>query len=189
MAVSQIAAPAVVAVPGGPGALTTRRDKDGRAWVGQFLIPQGTFLLGLLCPICDGAALCDEGDIRCLLCSRELRIVAMTTAGRVLALSPSATAAPTLVRVQTGLSRRTNRHLSKIDGLTGLCARIFKLVPPGPHDYVVVETLAVALQVHREDVRAALSALVDQGLVEPFTFAQGYRTGWRRVTSPPEDRP
>ena len=74
-----------------------------------------------------------------------------------------------------------------MDGLTGLCARILKLVPPGPDDYVVVETLAVTLQVHREDVRAALFALVEQELVEPFTFAQGYRTGWRRAPSPPED--
>jgi len=189
MAVSQRATPTVAAIPGGPGALTVRRSTDGRVWVGRFQVPQGTFLLGLLCPCCAGAALCDEGDIRCLLCARELRIAAMSDTGRVLALQPSGTAAPTLVRVQTGLSRRTNRHLSKIDGLTGLCARILKLVPSGPDDYVVVETLAVALQVHREDVRAALSALVDQELVEPFTFAQGYRTGWRRPPSPEGDPP
>jgi Fic family protein len=111
----------------------------------------------------------------------------LTETGRVTALEAAQKAVPTLVRVQTGLQRRTNRHLSKIDGLTGLCARILKLVPSGPQEYVVVETLAVTLQVHREDVRAALTALVSQGLVEPFTFAQGYRTGWRRVTSPREE--
>lgn len=159
------------------------RWRDGRLWIGKFLVPERQFLLHAPCPLCGGPAVHDTGELRCMLCTRELVVDGLSAAGRVTSLRLRTGAPPGLVRVAPGQPRRTARALSRADGSTGLAARILRLVPKATESYVAVETLATQLAIRRELVRGALEALESQGLVEQFTRAQGYRTGWRRIAS------
>jgi hypothetical protein len=182
MAVSEFAAlapPSLVAVSGPPGALAVRRH-NGRVWLGGFLVPEVSFVIAAPCPACGGPILCDDGDLQCMHCAREMVAAELTYDGRIVAVALGRGQPPALVRVAPGQHRWTHRRLSKIDGQNGLCARVLKLVPKDPEEHVVVETLATALAVSRDEVRQALARLVEQKLVERFTFASGYRTGFRR---------
>jgi hypothetical protein len=181
MAVSEFAAPAppsLVAVSGPPGALSVRRE-GGRVWLGSFLIPEVSFVIKAPCPVCDGPVLCDQGDLQCMHCAREMVASEVTYNGRITAVLLGRNQPPTLVRVAPGQSRWIHRRLSKGESQNGLCARVLKLTPPGP-EYTVVESLATTLAVSRDEIRQALARLVEQKLVERFTFASGYRTGFRR---------
>ena len=189
MAVDQIHAPAPAPAP--PPDRRTYDAlrpiiKNGRFWFGAFLVPDRPFLVHTRCPRCGGAVFCEDGDLRCLMCARSLRVTGMTPSGRVTALDVLPSAPPELTRVAPGQSHWTHRRLSKVDGTVGLAARALKLVPGGDDRYVVVETIATTLQAHRDDVRTALGELQALGLVESFSFASGYRTGWRRTRA--EDR-
>jgi len=155
--------------------------KEGRLFVGRFLVPEDTFFLSAPCPACGGPAVHDEGDLRCLLCSRELLVAEISPTGRVLALGLARPKDAVLVRVASGQTRRTARAISRDDGSTGLAARVLRLVPTDANTYIVVEALSRALAVRRDLVRHALDGLESQGLVERFTFQGGYRVGWRRV--------
>jgi hypothetical protein len=163
-----------------PEVISVRR--QGRLYVGPFLVPDRPFLLPSPCPICSGVTYYDDGEFRCLLCARELRVAAISPEGRVEMLAPLEQAVPVgPVRVATGQYRRTARALSKADGVTGLGARVLRLVPYGPTSYAVVEQISRVLSIRREHARDALDRLESQGQVERFTFNSGYRVGYRRV--------
>lgn len=185
MAVSEFAAsapPSLVSMSGPPGALSVRR-QGGRVWLGNFLIPQITFVIRAPCPACQGPVLCDDGDFRCLHCARDMVVAELTYDGRITAVTVGDGQAPTLVRVAPGQQRWIHRRMSKVDGENGLCARVLKLVPQDPEQYTVVEAIATTLNVSRDEVRSALAKLIGQKLIERFTFASGYRTGFRRRRS------
>lgn len=163
--------------------------REGRLYVGRFLVPDRPFLLPAPCPACDGPAFHDDGDLKCLLCGRELTVIALSSRGRVQALGLRRPSDAPLMRVAPGATRRNARVLSRSEGGTGLQARVLKLVPHGPTQYTVVEAVTRALSVRRELVRAALDGLESAGLVERFDFNQGYRIGYRRTGQPrQEDR-
>jgi biotin operon repressor len=158
-----------------------QRWREGRLWVGTFCVPDRPFLVHAPCPCCGGAVYHDEGDFRCMLCARDLAIAELSRDGRVLALAPRQGAAPVLVRIAPKQTRETYRALSRLDGATGLQARVLRLLPSGSERYAVVETVATTLSVRRSHVRVALEQLEAQGLVERYVYAAGYRTGWRRA--------
>ena len=181
MAVSEVAAlapPSLGSVSGPPGALSVQR-RAGRIWLGNFLVPEVSFVIKAPCPACDGPVLCDQGDLQCMHCAREMVASEVSYNGRITAVLLGRNQPAALVRVAPGQSRWTHRRMSKIDSQNGLCARVLKLTPRGP-EYTVVESLATTLAVSRDEVRSALARLVEQKLVERFTFASGYRTGFRR---------
>jgi hypothetical protein len=157
----------------------TRR--EGRLYIGRFLVPDRPFLLPRPCPACSGPALYDDGDLKCLWCARELIVEEVSPQGRVRALGLRHPATVALVRIAPGQTRRTARALSRADGATGLQARVLRLVPQGPDAYTVVEAISRTLAIRRELVRSALDALESHGLVERFAFNAGYRIGWRRA--------
>lgn len=160
------------------------RRVNGRLWIGPYLVPDHPFVVGEPCPICGGAALHDEGEIRCLMCARELVVESLGPGGRVTGLALRHPGQAELVRVNRGQSRRTARALSKAEGLTGLQARILRQLPAGDTEHAVVETIATAVSMPRTVVRGALEAMAVTGLVERFEFAGGYRVGWRRAPRP-----
>jgi len=126
----------------------------------------------------------DDGDLKCLWCARELIVARISPEGRVQALDLRHPREVALVRINTGQIRRAARTLSKSEGVTGLQARVLKLVPRGPDGHAVVEAISRTLSVRRELVRSALDALESDGLVERFVFNKGYRVGYRRVPHP-----
>lgn len=155
--------------------------REGRLWIGRFLVPEQPFLLPVPCPVCSGPTFHDDGDLKCLWCARELLVAALSPSGRIKAVVLRCPAEAALVRIAPGQTRRNARAVSKAEGATGLQARVLRLVPYGPDGHTVVEQISRTLSIRREQVRGALDRLETQGLVERFTFNAGYRVGYRRV--------
>lgn len=144
-----------------------------------FKVPEQVTVLHARCPVCGGNSYAEHGEIRCMLCCRELYIAVITDTGRVLKLT-LLHVAPVLSRAGYGERQRAAKAKAREEGgLTGLASRVLRNIPESP-GYAVVETLSKAVSAHREDVREALDALQDEGLVECFQFKGGYRQGWRR---------
>ncbi len=158
-----------------PIALVQARDLTQKR---SFEVPQQAVLLHARCPSCRGNTYAEYGEIRCMLCARELHIAVVSDTGRVLRLA-SLHVAPILSRAGYGERQRVARTRARDDGLVGLAARVLRRIPESP-EYTVVERLAKEVAAHREDVREALDALEGQRLVERFEFRRGYRVGWRR---------
>lgn len=180
----------MVAAPSLPSSSPTRelatRWIAQRLWIGPFLVPDRPFLVHPPCRACGGAVFYDEGQFRCLHCSRDHAVAAISATGRVLELALQGAAPRPAVR-QLPLAYRAARARSRQEGVTGFQARVLRLVPRDPSAHVVVETLVGHLAVSRGQVRAALDELTRLGLLEQFTFAGGYRCGWRRP--PPSEAP
>lgn len=157
-----------------------------RLWIGPFLVPEHPFLVHPPCLVCSGAVFYDEGMFRCLHCSREHLVAAISQDGRILELALQGPNARPTVR-QLPLAYRDARARSKREGVTGFQARVLKLVPRTPGGYAAVETLVARLGSSRTQVRQALDELTRLGLLEQFSFAGGYRAGWRRRQPPQED--
>ena len=162
-----------------PVALVHARDIAQRR---SFEVPQHGVMLHAKCPMpyCNGTSYAEHGSIWCTLCGRELYIAAISDTGRVLKLTMMRMA-PVLSRAGYGERQRAAKSRARQEGgLVGLASRVLKAIPEAP-EYTVVERLAQACAAHRADIREALDALQDQGLVESFDFRGGYRTGWRRT--------
>jgi hypothetical protein len=159
---------------------------DQRLWIGPFLVPDRPFLVHPPCRVCRGAVFYEDGSFRCLHCSREHAVLAIRSDGRILQLGVATQSSVRTVR-ELPFRHRNLRAASRRAGATGFAARVLKLVPSAPAAHAVVEELATRLGARRDQVRSALDQLAELGLVEPFSYAGGYRQGWRRPAMSTED--
>jgi uncharacterized Zn finger protein (UPF0148 family) len=150
----------------------------------SFVVPERTTMLHARCPSCNGNTYAEHGEIHCMMCNRHLHVSEVSPQGRVTKLS-ILQIVPRLSRAGYGERSRSARGIARDEGgQTGMAARVLSRIPDAPQ-YAVVEKIARSVSCTREDVREILTKLEKRGLVERFTFAGGYRTGWRRRKGAP----
>lgn len=107
----------------------------------------------------------------CMLCGRTPRNMRLARSSQT-------------SRAGYGEAQRYQRTISRTQGSTGIAARILAHVPLAP-SYTTAWAIGRPMRISTEEVRIFLCGLVEQGLVEEFTYAAGVTgrpaQGYRRV--------